>query len=231
MNHPSLHAAFAAVRHEVSSCSLAILNEEYLETVACLGVLQSGGSFFQAGNVPGKRFWIRMERGRLCSEPVLNTTSQVGTQKRRGRPNGSKSSDLYIRLEDRVYRIEIKTRCSFGSSSSNSSATLFGDVQKLKEGFADALILAADVCVYQNLLGDRLGKRGAKGNEEVKAEFAALFPALDRLNPEMVYEALEPHSRIHVRAHFLQTSWGDRILAVLANEAIEWCSSGVMTAA
>jgi len=226
MNDPVLAAMYGEIERELRGSMLILLHEGRLESIAAEALVSSGASLIEGSNVPGRRWRIQVKEGSFVPELFESRTSQVRQHSSRGRPIGATSPDLTVELPSgRMFRIEIKTRCRFGSGAANASGTLLKDLSLLDAGSADALILAADFAVYENLRGDRIGKRGQKGNHDAKARFARVFPSPDLCRSQS-YAAVTPEpERWHVRARIIPTEWGDRVLVALAIEDPEWITT------
>jgi hypothetical protein len=223
MNHEALQAMYTAIEDEVRACPLALLNEGHLETVAAVALLRNGASIVEGSNTGGKKRRISLRDNHLIAELMTDDESRVRTQSGRGRPKGSRSPDLRIILnETTTFRLEIKARCSFGSSRGNPSATLLGDIHKLRDGAVDAALVACDHDVYQNLRGDFAGKRGQKGDTQAKQLFSELLPPVSDLQPDKRVERFLQNEQWHTVTRASETPWGPRIIAVVAKDKPEW---------
>lgn len=205
---------YDAICAEVIANPLALMNEEYLETVASLALVRNGAALLQGSNRPGKFWRIAVVDGGLAVSIVPNIGNQVGLQFGRGRPLGAFSPDLRIDLGNELspYSIEIKTRCGFSSSSANSSKTFMKDMAAVMDRKCDAFVLASDSRLYADLRNERVVRRGQPGDIGAKELFAEVLPPLEevRRGCHVMRGAVWSSGRCYT------TKWGERLVLVVS---------------
>ena len=253
MDHPALRAIVRELLRVIEQHPLAILNEGFLKIIAAEAALYTGALLLEGSNNGGKRNRLQIQSDKLSAILVSDSTSRIGQNEAVGKPKDTTTSDLRLLLpyvtqhpglqgSVPLFEVEMKARCSFGSTSKNSSVDLLKDFKRLVSGKVDAFCLATDAELYNGMRNPSNG-RGRKREFANQDFFSGVFPTWNcetatpishcyslrattglGPSPEDLVTALGERKSldIHSITHIVKSQHGDRILSIFSRSKPEW---------
>ena len=144
----ALAIAFSAVVDECRLSAVGNLLENHLKVVIVDRLLRAGHSVMEGTSRAGKGKVLRLDGSRMDVQYV-------------SRPSKSTSPDIRIVAPEPLV-LELQARSLYGTQDTLFSAYIVDDLERVRDGRADAFILAADRDIYDPIRGvkaNNLGRR------------------------------------------------------------------------
>lgn len=144
----ALDLVFSAVVDECRSSVVGNLLENHLKVVVVDRLLRTGHSIMEGTTRAGQGKVLRLDQGRVSVQYV---------------PRESRATSPDIRIVAPVSLVlELQARSLYGTQDALFSANIVDDLERVRDGRADAFILAADRGIYDPIRGVKANNRGRR---------------------------------------------------------------------
>jgi len=138
-----LEVAFSAAVDECRWSAVGNLLENHLKVVIVDRLLRAGCSVLEGTSRQGQGKVVRIEDGRIACQFVPRASMPT-------------SPDIRVVAPARLV-LELQARSLFGTQDTLFSANIVDDLERVRDGRADAFILAADREIYDPIRGLKTG--------------------------------------------------------------------------